>query len=138
MGLFRSMGARKDVTRGTAPIEVRKGLAALFTGPGVLPGADSPLVTGTAGWAYQVGKAGFVTTRGASDGVHLFGNDGPVTIGATGVGSTVPAAPGAGLQRIDIVWVRQPEAVANADRVTQASVGVAAVGAASDGESGGL
>ena len=76
MALFRSMGARKDATRGTAPIEVRKGLANLFSGAGVLQGADSTLVAGTAGWAYSVGKAGFVTTRGTSDGVHLFGNDG--------------------------------------------------------------
>lgn len=131
MGLFRSIGARKDATRGTAPIEVRKGLAWLFTGAGVLPGADSPLVTGTAGWAYSVGKAGFVATRGASDGVHLFGNDGAVSIGATGVGSTVPAAPGAGLQRIDIAWVKHPAAGENADTISEPSFGVSSGGAAS-------
>jgi len=125
MALFRSMGARKDAVRGTTALEVRKGLAHLFTGAGVLPGATSPLVTGTAGWAYSVGKAGFVSTRGASDGVHLFGNDGTVTIGTTGVGSTVPAAPGAGLARIDIIWVSQPSASENSDTVSDATFGVA-------------
>lgn len=131
MGLFRSMGARKDSTRGTTALEVRKGLANLFMGPGVLPGADSPLVAGTAGWTYSVGKAGFVSTRGASDGVHLFGNDGTVTIGTTGVGSTVPVAPGAGLSRIDITWVSQPSASENSDTVSEPTFGVASGGAAS-------
>lgn len=131
MGLFRSMGARWDSTRGTAAIEVRKGLANLFTGPGVLPGATSPLVTGTAGWAYSVGIAGFVSTRGASDGVHLYGNDGAVTIGTTGVGSTVPPAPGSGLQRIDIIWVKHPSASENSDTVSDPSFGVSSGNAAS-------
>lgn len=131
MPLSRSIGARKDATRGTAALEVRKGLAWLFSGPGVLPGADSPLVTGTSGWAYSVGKAGFVSTRGASDGVHLFGNDGAVTIGATGVGSTVPVAPGSGLQRIDIIWVLHPSASENSDTTSQPVFGVTSGTAAS-------
>ncbi|MDM8084753.1 hypothetical protein QUV83_08260 [Cellulomonas cellasea] len=134
MALFRSIGARKDATRGTAAIEVRKGLAWLFSGPGVLPGADSPLVTGTSGWAYSVGKAGFVSTRGASDGVHLFGNDGAVTIGATGVGSTVPVAPGSGLQRIDIIWVIHPSASENSDTTSQPVFGVTSGAAASSAQ----
>lgn len=124
MALWRSKGARKDAVRGTAPIEVRKSDGLLFTGPGVLPGSASPLVTGTAGWAYQVGVAGFVTTRGASDGVHLFGNDGVVTVGATGAGSTVPVAPGAGLSRIDVIWVRHPAAGENSDTVSEPTFGV--------------
>lgn len=124
MALWRSKGARKDAVRGTAPIEVRKSDALLVTGPGVLPGAASPLVTGTATLAYQVGAAGFATSRGASDGVHLFGNDGAVTVGSTGAGSTVPPAPGAGLSRIDIIWVRHPAAGENADTTSEPVFGV--------------
>lgn len=131
MALFRSKGAFKDAIRGTAPIEVRKADAWLFAGIGVLPGSASPLVTGTAGWAYSVGAAGFVTSRGASDGVHLFGNDGTVTVGATGVDSTVPVAPSAGLQRIDIIWVKHPSAGENSDTISEPSFGVASGTAAS-------
>ena len=131
MALWRSKGARKDAVRGTAPIEVRKSDALLVTGVGVLPGAASPLVTGTSGWAYQVGAAGFATSRGPSDGVHLFGNDGPVTVGATGAGSTVPVAPGAGLSRIDIIWVRHPAAGENADTTSEPVFGVSSGTAAS-------
>jgi hypothetical protein len=131
MALWRSKGARKDAVRGTAPIEVRKSDALLFSGPGVLPGSASPLVTGTAGWAYQVGAAGFVTSRGSSDGVHLFGNDGAVTVGATGAGSTVPVAPGAGLSRVDVIWVRHPAAGENADTTSEPVFGVASGTAAS-------
>lgn len=131
MALWRSKGARKDATRGTAPIEVRKSDALLFSGVGVLPGSASPLVTGTSGWTYAVGKAGFVTSRGESDGVHLFGNDGLVNVGTTGAGSTVPVAPGAGLSRIDIIWVRHPAAGENADTTSEPVFGVASGTAAS-------
>lgn len=131
MALWRSKGAGEDATRGTAPIEVRKSDALLVTGAGVLPGSTSPLVTGTAGWAYQVGAAGFVTSRGTSDGVHLFGNDGAVTVGTTGAGSTVPVAPGAGLSRIDIVWVRHPAAGENSDTTSEPVFGVTSGTAAS-------
>lgn len=124
MALWRSKGARKDAVRGTNAIEVRKSDATLFTGPGVLPGAASPLVAGTSGWAYLVGAAGFVTSRGASDGVHWFGNDGAVSVGATGAGSTVPVAPGAGLQRIDVIWVRHPAAGENSDTSSEPVFGV--------------
>lgn len=117
MALFRSMGARKDAVRGTTPLEVRKGLANLFTGPGVLPGATSPLVVGTGSWAYQVRAAGFVTTRGTADGTHFFGND-----GATNVATTVK--PGAGLSRIDIIWVRHPSATENGETTSEPEFGV--------------
>ena len=119
MSLFRGLGFRKDATRGTTPIEVRKSLAGLFSATGVMPGGPSPLLTGTAGWAYTVaGPAWFVASRGASDGVALYGNDGAAVIGTTGVGSTVPVAPGAGLQRIDIAWTRHQSAGENGDPAT--------------------
>jgi hypothetical protein len=125
MSLFRGLGARKDSVRGTAPIEVRKSLSGLFSATGVLPGGPSPLLTGTAGWAYTVaGPAYFVTSRGASDGHQLYGNDGAAVIGTTGVGSTVPVAPGAGLQRIDIAWTRHPTNTENADTSSEPMFGV--------------
>lgn len=125
MALFRGIGARKDTSRGTSPIEVRKTIAALFARPGVLPGGASPLLTGDATWAYNVGIANFVTSRGASDGDQLYGNDGAVLIGTTGVGSTVPIAPAAGLQRIDIAWTRHPTNLENADTSSEPLFGVA-------------
>jgi hypothetical protein len=116
MALFRGLGFRKDATRGTTPIEVRKSLAGLFSATGVMPGGPSPLLTGNAAWTYTVhGPAWFVATRGPSDGVALYGNDGDTIIGTTGVGSTVPIAPGAGLQRIDIAWTRHQTAGENGD-----------------------
>jgi len=131
MALWRGIGARKDASRGTSPIEVRKTVAALFARPGVLPGGASPLLTGNATWAYNVGIANFVTSRGASDGDQLYGNDGVALIGATGVGSTVPIAPGAGLSRIDIAWTRHPANTENADTSSEPLFGVASGVAAS-------
>jgi len=131
MALWRGIGARKDAVRGTSPIEVRKALAALFARPGVLPGGANPLLTGDATWAYNVGIANFVTSRGASDGDQLYGNDGVALIGATGVGSTVPIAPGAGLSRIDIAWTRHPTNTENADTSSEPLFGVASGVAAS-------
>lgn len=140
MGLFRGLGARKDAVRGTSPIEVRKVLAGLFASsggigarPGILPGGTSPLLTGDATFAYNVGLFHVLTSRGASDGAQLYGNDGSVLIGATGVGSTVPIAPGAGLQRIDIAWTRHPTNTENADTASEPLFGVASgVAAASN------
>lgn len=133
MALFRGIGARKDAVRGTSPIEVRKVLAALFSSTGVLPGGTTPLMTGTAGWAYAIGSANFVTSRSAADGTQVYGNDGSVTIGTTGVGSSVPIAPGAGLQRIDIAWTRHPSNTENADTSSEPLFGVASgVAAASN------
>lgn len=131
MALTRSVAARRDAIRGTAPVEVRKATAAEYLRPGVLPGGVTPLVTGTAGMAYSVGAAGFVTSRGTADGYHLFTNDAPETVGTTGVGSTVPAAPSTGLKRIDIIWVRHPAAGENADGTSQPVFGVTSGTAAS-------
>ena len=131
MALWRGIGARKDATRGTSPIEVRKALAALFATTGVLPGGATPLVWGSSTWTYGVGIADFVTSRGASDGDQLYGNDGAVNVGTTGVGSTVPIAPGAGLQRIDIIWTRHPTNLENADTSSEPLFGVASGTAAS-------
>lgn len=108
MALWRSLGARPDATRGTTAEEVRKYLERMFSRPGILPRTTPTLVTGTAGWAYSVDIAGFVTQNGPSDGFHIFGNDGAVVVGEDGVGDTVPVAPGGGLSRIDIIWVKQP------------------------------
>ena len=131
MALFRGIGARPDAVRGTSPIEVRKVLAALFSTTGVLPGGESPLVTGNSTWAYNVKVANFVTSRGVSDGDQLYGNDSVALIGATGVGSTVPIAPGAGLSRIDIAWTRHPTNLENADTSSEPLFGVASGVAAS-------
>lgn len=138
MGLFRGIGARKDAVRGTSPIETRKVLAGLFasTGgisarPGILPGGTTPLVTGNSTWAYNVGLFHAFVSRGAGDGGQVYGNDGTVLIGTTGVGSTVPIAPGTGLQRIDIVWTRHPTNTENTDTSSEPLFGVASGVAAS-------
>lgn len=131
MALWRGIGARKDATRGTSPIEVRKTVAALFARPGVLPGGANPLVTGDSTWAYNIGIANFVTSHGASDGDQLYGNDSVALIGATGIGSTVPIAPSAGLQRIDIAWTRHPTNLENADTSSEPLFGVESGTAAS-------
>lgn len=117
MTLFRSMGARPDDTRGTTAVEVRKGLAGLFTSPGVLPGYSAPIVQGTSGWQYQVNRSWFVTRRLAADGTHFFGNDGPVLV-------TTDPAPGAGLSRVDLIWVRHPSADENGDTTSEPEFGV--------------
>ena len=132
MTLFRSIGAALDDDgTGTEPIDVRKDLAALFTGPGVLPGGSSPLVEGSAGWAYTVHAGAWVTSRGASDGVHLWGNDGDVSVGTGGVGTTVGVAPGSGLKRIDIIYALHPSNNENADETSAPTVAVASGTAAS-------
>lgn len=99
MALYYSIGAAlNDDMTGTEPVDWRKTLAGLVTGPGVLPGASSPLVEGVVGaMRYQVNAATWATPEGASGGVHLWGNDGPITV-------ATDAAPGSGLQRIDIVY----------------------------------
>jgi hypothetical protein len=125
MALNRSIGSRPDVTRGTTAQEVRKGLLqALFARTGVLPGGASPLVTGTAGWAYNVGAKHFVTQRAVGDGYHLAYNDGTVSVGTGGVGTTVPAAPASGLQRYDIIWIRVRSADENSDTTSDPDFGV--------------
>jgi len=119
VALTRSIGARKDATRGTVPIEVRKARALSWATTGVVAGGPSPLVTGTAGFAYAIGgPVGFVTSRGLSDGVHEFTNDGAATIAC-------PIAPGSGLSRIDIIWVSHPAAGENGDTTSQPIFGVA-------------
>lgn len=130
MALTRGLGAYDDGTpeepgTGTTPKDVRVALAGLFTGPGVLPGGDATLVAGTAGMAYAVRRKHFVTQRSVGDGMQLFANDGEVTVGEGGIGTTVPPAPGAGLQRIDIIWVRHPTNAENGDTSSQPVFGVA-------------
>ena len=131
MALFRGKGARRDGTVlapgiGTTPIEVRKAESAYWASTGVVPGGPTVLVSGTAGWAYLVaGPVHFVTSRSASDGHQLYGNDGAVTIGTTGVGSTVPVAPGTGLTRVDILWTRHPTNLENSDTSSAPLFGVA-------------
>jgi len=128
MALTRSAGARKDTVRGTVPIEVRKAAASRWSTTGVVAGGASPLVVGTAGFAYSVGAAGFVTSRGVSDGVHEFTNDGALSV-------TCPAAPGSGLSRIDIVYVIHPAAGENGDTTSQPILGVSSGTAASSSPS---
>ncbi|MFB9953523.1 hypothetical protein [Cellulomonas denverensis] len=119
MTAFRSIGAPlENDGSGTEPIEVRKDLAGLVTGAGVLPGADSPLVSGTAGWAYQVGRCNLVSSRGSSDGVHLWGNDGPVTVSTADDGTSL-SAPGSGVSRVDIIYGLHPSNGENADTTSQ-------------------
>lgn len=64
---------------------------------GILPAHYNPLVTGTAGMAYQVAAFNAVTSRSGS-GVEYVANDGAATVATT-------AAPGAN-SRIDVIWVR--------------------------------
>lgn len=99
MALYYSIGAAlNDDTTGTEPIDWRKTLEGLVTSVGVLPGADSPLVSGVSGeMKYRVGVATWATPEGASGGVHLWGNDGAYDV-------TTDAAPGSGLSRIDIIY----------------------------------
>lgn len=123
MALYRSLGARPDETRGTTALEVRKDLAGLFTGPGVLPGADSPLVVGSDVFAYVVRTAGWVTSRGPGDGVHLWGNDGDHTISEADDGSSL-VAPAPGLSRIDVIYALHPSADENGDTTSEPFVAV--------------
>lgn len=102
MTAYRSIGAGLDDDgTGTEPLDIRKDLKGIFTGAGVLPGSSSPLVQGTSGFNYQVNAAAWVTSRGASDGYHLWGNDGAVLVSTS-------VAPGGGLSRIDIIYALHP------------------------------
>lgn len=132
MTLFRSIGAAlEDDFTGTEPLDVRKDLAGLVSGAGVLPGGPAPLVEGSAGWAYTVHAAHWATSRGASDGVHVWGNDGDITVGTSGVGGTVGVAPGPGLSRIDVIYALHPSNNENADTTSEPTVAVASGTAAS-------
>lgn len=129
MPLSRSMGARPDSDSiGTTTLDTRHDWAALLASAGagairsgVFPGAPAALVTGTAGpgWAYNVAPASYATSRGATDGAHVFRGVG---------GDTVPtiAAPGtAGASRIDILYVHQPSKTENGDANSYPVFGVA-------------
>src|SRR5665647_2227638 len=132
MALYRSIGAAlEDDNSGTNPIDVRKDLGGLFVRAGVLPGGTSPLVIGVSAWQYYLKEASWVTQTATGDGYHLWGNDGTISVGETGWGGTVPAAPGAGLERIDILWVRHPSNGENGDGTSAPACGVASGPAAS-------
>jgi hypothetical protein len=116
---------------GTTPVEARIGQAGLFTPDGdlgVAPGVLSGLVvTGVAsGWMYQVTPGHAVTTRGATDGAVLMGNDGnvntPTPVLADGVTPGSTAAPVSG-SRWEIIWIRQRDVLA-ADADNNAVIGV--------------
>lgn len=125
MALYRSIGAAlEDDNSGTNPIDVRKDLGGLFIRAGILPGPANALVAGTAGWAYALWSGSWVTQTATGDGYHLWGNDGGVTVGTSGVGGTVPAAPGSGLSRIDILWVRHPSNDENGETTSAPVAGV--------------
>lgn len=98
-------------------------LERLWVRPGITPRSSTALVTGTDGWAYQVDTAGFVTQNAAADGYHVFGNDGAVTV-------VTDPAPGAGLQRMDRVWVRH-QSTETGDTSAEPLLGVARGAAAS-------
>lgn len=140
MAGVRSIGARPDAVRGTTAIEVRKGLSGLIVPassgplgarPGVLGAGAVQLVAGSGGWSYLVGAFNAVLSRSAGDGVHISANDGQVSVGVSGVGDTVPAAPGSGLSRVDRIWVRQASADENGDTTSDVVFGVAVGAAAS-------
>lgn len=138
MPTTRGLGAYDDGTpenpgAGTTPRDVRLALAGLFVPtlettrvgafPGVLPVANS-MVVGTDAFAYVVRGFHVVTTRGAGDGAQLWGNDGDVTLTTADDGSSL-TAPGAGLQRIDIVYALHPTNTENGDTTSQPRVAVA-------------
>lgn len=105
MALFRGDGAFKDLAGiGTQPAEVRRAWQGLITTPGVFPGGAATLVQGHTSMAYSVGTAVWATSYGGTDGYHVWGNRGTILVGATGEGSTVPAAPGSGLSRYDVIY----------------------------------
>lgn len=119
MALSRSMGARYDGVLGTTSLDTRLDLAAMLahTGAasaavrvGVFPGCNPNLVTGTsADWTYAIGVADFATSRGPTDGAHIFTNAAPAT-------ATTDPAPGtSGASRWDVVYVLQPSKGENAD-----------------------
>lgn len=137
--LFRSVTAWPDLVvdeqgdpvsgRGTLPAEFRKALGGLLTGPGVLPGGSDPLVQGTAGFAYQVNAATWATPGGSGGGLHLWGNDGPMTVSDVlwppeREGESL-AAPAAGLSRIDIIYAVHPSKGENGDTDSEPVVAVA-------------
>lgn len=126
MTAFRSMGAalESDNTTGTVPADVRHALLGMFTRAGVLPGSASPLVEGSAsGFQYVVHNGTWLTSRGASDGGHLWGNYGDVTL-TTGDDSVAIAAPSSGLQRIDIIYALHPSNGENADTTSAPVIAV--------------
>lgn len=125
MTAYRSMGARPepDPGRGTAAVEIRKALASLVTGVGVLPGASSPLVRGTDSFAYIVGSGAWVTSRGTGDGVHLWGNDGDETISQADDGTSL-AAPAPGLRRFDVIYALHRSHSENGDISSEAILAV--------------
>ena len=131
MALYRSIGAAlEDDNSGTTTLDVRKDLTGLFPRAGVLPGGASPLVTGyTGAFVYLLLAESWVTQTATGDGYHLWGNDGYVTVGTSGVGGTVPAAPGSGLSRIDRIWILHPSTdtgAANSTPVAGVTCGTAA------------
>lgn len=120
MALFRGLFVRKDATRGTTPVEARKALAGLIAPAGAAAARAGLLaggnVAGTTGWAYSVPALHAALTRGASDGVVLTGNDGPLN-------APTDPAPASGA-RIDIVWIRHADVDAG-DATSDIEVGVA-------------
>lgn len=131
MALTRSIGAYDDGTAlvpgvGTTPLDTRKSLSALWASAGVVAGGPSPLVTGTSGFAYSVaGPVPFVTSRGPSDGFHMFTNDGAQNVPITNAaGVTLAGPPGSGLQRIDILWVQHRTNSENSDLTSAPRFGV--------------
>lgn len=116
MTVYRSMGARPEPApgRGTASVEVRKALASLFQGTGLLPGTQGPVVRGTDSFAYIVGPGAWVTSRGTGDGVHLWGNDGDEEISVADDGTSL-AAPAPGLRRFDVIYALHPSDSENGD-----------------------
>ena len=91
--------------------------------PGVLAGDRGLIVEGGSGWSYIVWQHHVVSERQPGDGAHLFGNDGSVTVGTGGVGTTVAPAPGTG-SRVDIIWTRQRSNSENGDGTSEAELGV--------------
>lgn len=126
MTLHRSIGAALEAsgTVGTTPIDVRKDFERLFIRDGLLPGSAAPLVVGTTGFAYRVGKCGLVTQTAANDGYHLWGNDGNVDISVSDTGAAL-TAPSSGLYRYDIIYARHPSRGENSDTTSAPLVAVA-------------
>lgn len=124
MTLTRSPGTYRETDNsGALPRDLRQMLAGMVTGAGVLPGSASPLVQGTASFAYQINAGWWATTYGGTDGLHVWGNDGSYTISVDDTGASL-AAPGAGTTRIDIIYAMQPS---NSENAATDSIPVVAV-----------
>lgn len=106
MAITRSIGVKPLDDVGATPLDMKQTIGALITQAkvnepqlGILAPCDSPLVTGTDGLAYMVGKCQAALSPGPGYGAHL------LTVTDATQAATVAGSP-TGV-RIDLVTIRQ-------------------------------